>query len=70
MSGVNVWFVVIDANGKKGRPATVPPSAPVPPNRVTTIHIVNCHSEDHKIEITVVPPNRNTGDILIDVPKM
>jgi hypothetical protein len=69
MSTASVWFVAIDKAGRKRRPTTVPPtttSGPLP--RVTTIHVVNWHSEDHKVDVLLDPDE--SIDILIDVPKI
>ena len=69
MSTASVWFVAIDETGRKGRATTVPPkSASGSLPRVTTIHVVNWHSQDNKVEVLLDP--EPSIDILIDVPKM
>lgn len=69
MSTASVWFVAIDKTGRKGRPTTVPPTSTSRSQpRVTTIHVVNWHSKDHQVEVILDPGQ--SGDILIDVPKM
>ena len=69
MSTGSVWFIPIDKKGKKGRPSRVPPkwtSRSQP--RVTTILVLNWDSNDHQVEVILDPGQ--SGDILIDVPKM
>jgi hypothetical protein len=68
MSAASVWFVAIDNTGKIGRPGTTPPSsATTALPRVTTIHVVNWHAQDHNVSLSF---DLQSGDIVIDVPKM
>ena len=69
MSKASVWFVAIDKTGKIGRPQTDPPmSTDTSLPRVTTIHVVNWHAKDHTVSLLFDPGQ--SGDILVDVPKM
>jgi hypothetical protein len=67
MSNASVWFVAIDETGNIGRPKTDPPASPsqsLP--RVTTIHVVNWHSQSHHVTLSFDPGP--SEDIMVDVP--